>query len=123
MIYILNRNLKDLQKIRIALQTIYGIGPFLSNQICDQLGFDEQLRVQDLTVFQIDQLIRIINQYYFTGSELNRVFLQDIKRLMDIGCYKGFRHTRGLPVRGQRTKTNARSAKRLLLNLKNKIET
>jgi small subunit ribosomal protein S13 len=109
MVYILNKNLKDSQKIRIALQDIYGIGQFLSNQICDQLGFSESTRVDNLTSFQKDQLVRIINQYYFTGSELRRIILQDTKRLIDIGCYRGFRHALYLPVRGQRTKTNARS--------------
>jgi small subunit ribosomal protein S13 len=113
MVYILNKNFKDSQKIRIALQDIYGIGKFLSNQICDQLGFSDSTRVENLTFFQKDQLIRIINQYYFTGSELRRIFGQDIKRLTDIGCYRGFRHAIFLPVRGQRTKTNARSRRKL----------
>lgn len=113
MVYILNKNLKDSQKIRVALQDIYGIGEFLSNQICDQLGFSDFTRVDNLTSFQKDQLIRIINQYYFTGSELRRVITQDLKRLIDIGCYRGFRHAIHLPVRGQRTKTNARSRRKL----------
>jgi len=69
MVYILNTNLKDSQKVRIALQDIYGIGKFLSNQICDQLGFSDSIQIKSLTSFQKDQLIRIINQYYFTGSE------------------------------------------------------
>lgn len=120
MIYILNKNLKDSQKVRISLQSVYGIGPFLSNQICDQLGLSQQNRIQDLTSFQIDQLIRVVNQYYFTGSELRRIIVQDIKRLTDIGSYKGFRHARALPVRGQRTKTNARSARKILTDLKRK---
>ena len=110
MVYILNKNLKDSQKIRVALQDI---GEFLSNQICDQLGFSHFTRVDNLTSFQKDQLIRIINQYYFTGSELRRVITQDLKRLIDIGCYRGFRHALHLPVRGQRTKTNARSRRKL----------
>ena len=112
MVYILNKNLKDAQKIRMALQNIYGIGSSLSHQICDQLGFSQQTCVHHLTSFQIDQLIRVVHQYYFTGSELRRIILQDIKRLTDIGCYKGFRHALSLPVRGQRTKTNARSARK-----------
>ena len=111
MIYILNNNFKDSHKIRMALQGIFGIGSFLSNQICDQLGFSQQLKVQHLTSLQIDQLIRIVNQYYFTGSELKRIIGQDIKRLTQIGCYRGFRHILFLPVRGQRTKTNSRSVR------------
>lgn len=113
MVYILNKNLKDSQKIRVALRDIYGIGEFLSNQICDQLGFSDFTLVENLTSFQKDQLIRIINQYYFTGSELRRIITQDVKRLIDIGCYRGFRHAIHLPVRGQRTKTNARSRRKL----------
>ena len=113
MVYIFNKNLKDSQKIRIALQDIYGIGKFLSSQICDQLGFSESTRVQNLTSFQKDQLVRVINQYYFTGSELRRIIVQDTKRLVDIGCYRGFRHALSLPVRGQRTKTNARTRRAL----------
>jgi small subunit ribosomal protein S13 len=113
MVYILNKNFKDSQKIRTALQDVYGIGKFYSNQICDQLGFSDSTRVENLTFFQKDQLIRIINQYYITGSELRRFFGQDIKRLTDIGSYRGFRHAICLPVRGQRTKTNARSRRKL----------
>jgi small subunit ribosomal protein S13 len=112
MIYILNNNLKDSQKIRNALQNIFGIGFFFSNQICDQLGFSQNLRVQNLSSLQIDQLIRIVNQYYYTGSELKRLVDQDIKRLNQIGCYRGFRHALSLPVRGQRTKTNSRSIRK-----------
>ena len=112
MIYILNNNLKDSQKIRSALQNIFGIGSFLSNQICDQLGLSQRSRVQNLTSLQIDQLIRIVNQYYYTGSELKRIISQDIKALTQIGCYRGFRHALSLPVRGQRTKTNSRSTRK-----------
>jgi small subunit ribosomal protein S13 len=113
MIYILNSNFKESQKIRISLQNIFGIGSFLSNQICDQLGFSQQLYVKHLSSSQIDQLIRVVNQYYFTGSELKRIIDQDIKRLTQIGCYRGFRHTLFLPVRGQRTKTNSRSIRKI----------
>jgi len=66
MVYILNRHLKDSQRIRTALQEIFGIGKFLSNQICDQLGFSKFTCVGDLTSYQKDQLLRILNQYYFT---------------------------------------------------------
>ena len=115
MVYILNKNLKDSQKIRIALQDIYGIGKFLSHQICDQLGFSEFTRVENLTSFQKDQLVRIIHQYYFTGSELRRIIQQDILRFINIGSYKGFRHASNLPSRGQRTKTNARSRRKFAI--------
>jgi small subunit ribosomal protein S13 len=109
MVYILNKNLQDSQKIRIALQGIYGIGSFLSHQICDQLGFSQKTLVKDLTSFQKDQLVRIFQNYYFSGSELQRMVDYDIKRLIHIGSYRGFRHAASLPVRGQRTKTNAQT--------------
>ena len=111
MIYLLNNNFEESQKVRLALQKIYGINIFLSNQICDQLGFSQQIRVQNLTALQIDQLVRVVNQYYFTSSELKRIIQSDIKRLSQIGSYRGFRHTLSLPVRGQRTKTNSRSVR------------
>lgn len=113
MIYILNNNFKDSDKVRIALQNIFGIGPFLSHQICDQLGLPQQLRVKNLTSLQVEQLIRIVNQYYYTGSELKRMINQDIKRLTQIGSYRGFRHILCLPVRGQRTKTNSRTVRKI----------
>lgn len=113
MAYILNRHLKDSQRIRNALQEIFGIGKFLSNQICDQLGFSQFTCVGDLTSYQKDQLLRVLNQYYFTGSELRRMILQDISRFSEIGSYKGFRNALSLPVRGQRTKTNARTRRKL----------
>ena len=109
MVYILNKNLKDSQKIRIALQGIYGVGSFLSHQICDQLGFSQKALVKDLTSFQKDQLVRIFQNYYFSGSELQRMVDEDIKRFITIGCYRGYRHAASLPVRGQRTKTNAQT--------------
>ena len=111
MAYILNKNLKDSQKIRTALQNVYGLGFFLANQICDQMGLSQKTRVQNLTSSQIDQLVRIVEQYYFVGSDLKRLIIQDIQRLRNIGTYKGFRHALSLPCRGQRTKTNAKSAR------------
>jgi len=112
MVYILNQNLQDSQKIRIALQKVYGIGSFLAHQICDQLGFSQKALVKDLTSFQKDQLVRIFQNYYYSGSELQRMVDYDIKRLITIGSYRGFRHAASLPVRGQRTKTNAQTQRR-----------
>jgi len=109
MVYILNQNLQDFQNIRRALQKIYGLGSFLSHQICDQLGFSQKALVKDLTSFQKDQLVRIVQQYYFSGSELQRMVDHDIQRFITIGSYRGFRHAASLPVRGQRTKTNAQT--------------
>ena len=110
--YILNQNFANDQKIRKELQKLYGIGRFLADQIRDQLGFHEQMRIHELSGAQKEQLVRVLSQYYFTGSELRRLLTQDIQRLKHIGCYRGFRHALGLPVRGQRTKTNSRSARR-----------
>jgi len=112
MVYILNQNLQDFQNIRRALQKIYGLGSFLSHQICDQLGFSQKALVKDLTSFQKDQLVRIFQNYYYSGSELQRMVDYDIKRLITIGSYRGFRHAASLPVRGQRTKTNAQTQRR-----------
>jgi len=111
--YILNQNFANDQKIRKELQKLYGIGRFLADQICDQLGFHEQMRIHELSGAQKEQLVRVLSQYYFTGSELRRLLAQDIQRLNQIGCYRGFRHALGLPVRGQRTKTNARTTRKL----------
>jgi small subunit ribosomal protein S13 len=111
--YLLNYNFLRTQKIRKGLVHIYGIGDCFANQICDQLGFYENMRFQDLTGSQREQLVRVITQYYFTGSELKRLLTQDIQRLNQIGCYAGFRHALHLPVRGQRTKTNARTVRAL----------
>ena len=111
--YLLNHNFLRHQKIRQALPKIYGIGRILADQICDQLGFYHQMRVEDLTAPQREQLLRILTQYYYTGPELRRLLTQDIQRLRHISCYAGFRHGLGLPVRGQRTKTNARTRRKL----------
>nr|YP_001315132.1 ribosomal protein S13 [Chlorokybus atmophyticus]ABO15117.1 ribosomal protein S13 [Chlorokybus atmophyticus] len=102
------------KKIRIALRQLFGIGPSLSNQICDQLGFSENTTVDQLSKSQIDRLTRLVNQQYFTGPELRRLISQDIKRFIRIGCYRGFRHNDALPLRGQRTHSNARTCRKRL---------
>lgn len=103
MVYILNKNFPNKKKLRLALLQLFGIGSFLSQQICDQLGCSKFTRVEQLTQPQIDKLIRIINQYYIIGSDLKRLITNDVKRLIKIGSYRGIRHSQGLPVRGQRT--------------------
>lgn len=103
MIYILQKNLQNTKKLYLALQEIFGIGRFLSKHICDQLGCSLNTRVEQLTGSQIDQLVRIITQYYVTGPDLQRLVSNDIKRLSRIGSYRGIRHIQRLPVRGQRT--------------------
>lgn len=103
MIYILNKNLPNKKKVHIALQEIYGIGPSLAQQMCDQLGLSVYTRIESLTQSQLDTLVRIINNHSIIGSDLKRMVQQDIKRLVTIGSYRGIRHTQNLPVRGQRT--------------------
>jgi len=113
MVYILNTNLKNNKKVRTALCDIYGLGKTLSSQICDQLGFSEKLKISTLTNFQIQQLSQIITQNFLIGGDKRRDLRNNKNRLIAIGCYRGFRHNIGLPVRGQRTHGNARTARRM----------
>lgn len=98
------------KRVEIALTYIYGIGRSRSNEILARAGVDPDTRVKDLTEDEINRLRAIIGNYRVEG-DLRREVSQNIKRLIDIGCYRGLRHRRGLPVRGQRTRTNARTRK------------
>jgi small subunit ribosomal protein S13 len=95
----------------IALRYIYGVGPKIAKDICKQADIDPQLRSKDLTEGQLSTLASIIDGDYVVEGQLRRQLQQNIARLRDIACYRGLRHRRGLPVRGQRTKTNARTRK------------
>jgi small subunit ribosomal protein S13 len=97
------------KRIEIALTYIYGIGRTTSNVILERTNISPETRVRDLTEEEVIRLREIIDQEYTVESDLRRAVQLNIKRLMDIGCYRGIRHRRGLPVRGQRTKTNART--------------
>lgn len=108
----MQQNLRPHVKIRKALTQIYGIGFFVSNQLCDQMGFSRTMLVKQVNVSQLDRLARIIGRYHVTGKELQRSIDQSIERFVRISNYKGFRFTQGLPVRGQRTHTNARSTRK-----------
>jgi small subunit ribosomal protein S13 len=99
------------KRIEIALTYIFGIGLTLSRKILETTGTDGNIRVRDLTEEQATRLASAIQGHYTVEGDLHREISQNIKRLMDIGCYRGLRHRRGLPVRGQRTKTNARTRK------------
>jgi len=112
MVYLLQTNLKANDKTRQALQNIYGVGPHLSNLVCDQLGLSQHHYVKDLTRFQVKQLSKIFTQFFLVGNDLKRSIQTNIKRFVNIGCYKGFRHVQGLPVRGQRTHTNSKTSRR-----------
>ncbi|MBI4867786.1 MAG: 30S ribosomal protein S13 [Candidatus Wallbacteria bacterium] len=99
------------KRIAIGLRYIYGIGPARSKQIIEQTGVNPDTRVKDLSESDINKLIKAVNAIGKIEGELRREVSFNIKRLMDIGCYRGLRHRRGLPVRGQRTRTNARTRK------------
>ncbi len=101
---------KDKRAI-IALTYIYGIGPTISSKVLAQAKVSPDTRVKDLTDDEIARVRGVIDKEHEVEGDLRRSVTMDIKRLMDIGCYRGLRHRRGLPVRGQRTHTNARTRK------------
>jgi small subunit ribosomal protein S13 len=96
------------KRVEVALTYIYGIGPSRSKNILGQSGVSPDTRVKDLTEAEVQALRERVTQYRVEG-ELRREVQMNIKRLVEIGCYRGLRHRRSLPVRGQRTKTNART--------------
>lgn len=98
------------KRIDIALTYIYGIGKNLSKRILEEAKVDPSVKVKDLTDDEISRIQKLVEQYPVEG-ELRARVAQNIKRLITIGCYRGLRHRRGLPVRGQRTRTNARTRK------------
>lgn len=99
------------KKISISLRYIYGIGATLSKKICQAAKVDENTRVKDLTTAQQDLLRALVEKQYKTEGDLRREVGSNIKRLKDIKCYRGVRHMKHLPVRGQRTKTNSRTVR------------
>lgn len=113
MVYVLNTNLNVKKKLYCSLSQIYGLGKHNCLQICDQLGISENIRLKQLSVFQIEQLTQLITQNYDIGLEIKRSALQNIQRLVKIASYRGFRHIEGLPVRGQRTHGNSKTSRKL----------
>jgi len=99
------------KRLEISLTYIYGVGRTVSQQICDATGIDRNTRVRDLTDEEVSRIRAYIDQNLKVEGDLRREVELDIKRKMEIGCYQGLRHRRGLPVRGQRTHTNARTRK------------
>jgi len=99
------------KRVEIGLTYIYGIGRPTSNEILAKLGIEPDRYVRDLTDGEISKLRDTIDTDYMVEGDLRRERSQNVKRLMEIGCYRGLRHRRGLPVRGQKTKTNARTRK------------
>ncbi|WP_409421807.1 30S ribosomal protein S13 [Pseudaeromonas sp. ZJS20] len=103
-------NIPDHKHAVIALTAIYGVGNTRAKQICAESGIAEDVKIKDLDEAQIEKLREQVAKFTVEG-DLRREISMNIKRLMDLGCYRGLRHRRGLPVRGQRTKTNARTRK------------
>lgn len=99
------------KRVEIALTYIYGIGRPSANKILEATGVNPDTRVKDLTEEEVAKLREYIDKNFTVEGDLRREIALNIKRLMEIGCYRGLRHRRGLPVRGQRTKTNARTRK------------
>lgn len=104
-------NIPSNKRVEIALTYIYGIGRMKAKEICSKVGVPAERRVNELTEAEIIGVREVIERDYRVEGDLRRVEAMNIKRLMDLGCYRGLRHRRGLPVRGQRTHTNARTRK------------
>ena len=99
------------KKIKIALRYVYGIGPTKSQQVLKNTGIDPEKKASDLSEEEISQIASFVQANYRIEGELRREVSQNIRRLIDISCYRGSRHKKGLPVRGQRTRCNARTRK------------
>jgi small subunit ribosomal protein S13 len=104
-------NIPSNKRVVIALQYIHGIGPAKAKEICEKVAITAERRVNQLTDAEVLQIRETIDRDYLVEGDLRREVAVNIKRLMDLGCYRGLRHRRGLPVRGQRTHTNARTRK------------
>ncbi len=104
-------DIPDNKPIRIALRYIYGIGPTFAEEICRKLDLDGQKRARDLTEGELSKIAGALDEDYMIEGALRRQVQQNIARLRSISCYRGLRHRRQLPARGQRTKTNARTRK------------
>ena len=102
-------NLPTNKRVEIALQYIHGIGPKIAHDIMGKVNLPKERRVSQLTDAEVLQIREIIDRDYMVEGDLRREVRQNIQRLIEINCYRGIRHRRGLPVRGQRTKTNART--------------
>jgi small subunit ribosomal protein S13 len=103
-------NIPDNKHLVISLTSIYGIGRSRASNICNRVGVSPATKVKSLSDVQIEHIREEVSKYVVEG-DLRREVAMNIKRLMDLGCYRGLRHRRGLPVRGQRTRTNARTRK------------
>lgn len=104
-------NIPTQKRVEIALTYIHGIGRTKASEICTKVGIPRERRVNDLTDDEVVRIRESIDREYIVEGDLRREVAMNIKRLMDLGCYRGRRHRQGLPVRGQKTKTNARTRK------------
>ena len=104
-------NIPNQKRVPIGLTYIHGIGRTTAGYICERLGIPAQRRVHELTDDEVLRIRELIDREYTVEGDLRRSVAMNIKRLMDLGCYRGLRHRKGLPVRGQRTHTNARTRK------------
>ncbi|HPF14083.1 MAG: 30S ribosomal protein S13 [Planctomycetes bacterium] len=99
------------KRLEIGLTYIFGVGRTTANQLCAKLGLDPGSKVRELSEVHLRDMAELLRKEYLVEGELRRSLASDITRLREIGCYRGLRHRRGLPVRGQRTRTNARTRK------------
>ncbi len=99
------------KRVEYSLRYLYGVGPAKALEIIERVGIDRELKAKDLSPDQIAQITKILQDDIVVEGDLRRMVAADIRRLQQINCYRGIRHRRGLPVRGQRTKTNARTRK------------
>ncbi len=104
-------NIPTNKRVEVALTYIHGIGDTFAQEICAKVKIPPERRVSQLTESEVMQIREVIDRDYAVEGDLRREVAMNIKRLMDLGCYRGLRHRRGLPVRGQRTHTNARTRK------------
>ena len=113
MVRIAGVDVPDRKRAHVALRSIYGVGPIIATEILTKAGIDTELppRMNELDESQVDRIREIVDREYLTEGDLRREVNQNIRRLIEIGSYRGLRHRRGLPVHGQRTRTNARSRK------------
>ncbi len=103
-------NIPDHKHAVIALTAIYGVGRQTASEICEKVGIHTTVKIKELTEEQLESIRTVVSKMTVEG-DLRREVSMNIKRLMDLGCYRGIRHRRGLPLRGQRTRTNARTRK------------
>lgn len=111
MLRILGVNLPEEKRIEIALTYIKGIGLHRSRKILEDVGISFDKRGHEITSEEVGKIQKFIEKNYKVEGELNRIIMMNVKRLKEIGCYRGSRHSKGLPVRGQRTKTNSRTVR------------